>query len=415
MKPPSFLLPLAALLVLPTAVFAQDAALDLAPSGASASLGCLPIDVTLSPKSPATLRKPPAGLTAPEYGAITVGSGTHLRRMTVIVDNPPGKAPRLFLDLNSNGDFSDPITWTRQRQASPDGEMRVFYLGFASIPLPGTAIPVQIGLYRVVSPGGTAATKNPLVCFADYYFTGNMTFGAETDAVVLQDAHLTGPSGIHPGMPAGDWTLLIDRNRNGALGERGEVFDVAQPFNIGGVSYEISAMAADAHSLTLVKSARSVPEVAPAPVLAIGRKAPGFTAQTLSGKPVTFPDYYRGRLVLLQFWATWCPNCRKEMPDLSRAFNAYHARGVDFLGVSLDKAGQTAAVLAYTQAHRMPWPQIYDGKYLDAAVAQVYDLHSTPGLFLVDADTGKIVAMGAALRGENLTTTLEQALADRGR
>ncbi|MGH7952648.1 MAG: redoxin domain-containing protein, partial [Limisphaerales bacterium] len=103
-----------------------------------------------------------------------------------------------------------------------------------------------------------------------------------------------------------------------------------------------------------------------------GQKAPLFHVKTVDGKMVNFPADYKGKVVLLDFWATWCGPCRAELPNVIAAYQKYHDKGFDVVSVSLDRPRQGPALLQFIHDHNMTWPQIYDGGYWKAAIATEY-------------------------------------------
>ena len=133
----------------------------------------------------------------------------------------------------------------------------------------------------------------------------------------------------------------------------------------------------------IIKSDVMVAETLPLPILTAGHTALSFEATNTAGKNVKFPVAYKGRMVMLDFWATWCGPCRAEIPNIVSAYQKFHDRGFDILGVSLDRTNAAPKLAAFTQGHGMVWPQIYEGKFWLSAIAQQYAIDSIPHAFLV--------------------------------
>jgi thiol-disulfide isomerase/thioredoxin len=138
-----------------------------------------------------------------------------------------------------------------------------------------------------------------------------------------------------------------------------------------------------------------------------GTQFPDFAEQDLQGNPLSVAKY-KGELVLVDFWATWCVPCVAELPDIIQAYNKHHSNGFEVIGISLDKDEQK--LRSFLKTKEIPWAQYFDGQGWQNKLALKYGIPSVPATFLLDGD-GKII--GQDLRGEALEQALAKALTEK--
>jgi len=139
--------------------------------------------------------------------------------------------------------------------------------------------------------------------------------------------------------------------------------------------------------------------------LVAGAAFPDFEEKDVAGKPVSIAKY-KGKVVLIDFWATWCGPCVHELPNVIKAYEKHHDKGFEIIGISLDQDKEK--LTSFTEEKKMTWQQYFDGKGWGNKLAEKYGIQSIPATFLLDGN-GKII--GRDLRGEALEAAVTGALA----
>ena len=136
----------------------------------------------------------------------------------------------------------------------------------------------------------------------------------------------------------------------------------------------------------------------------VGEKLPDFSVADLDGDPISL-SAYRGKVVLLDFWATWCGPCVGEMPNVKRVFEKYRDRDFDVIGISLDT--DEAALRTFIEENNLPWRQIFSGEGWDSPLARQFGIRGIPAPWLMDRN-GKLLSPHA--RGAELERLVSEMI-----
>lgn len=140
-----------------------------------------------------------------------------------------------------------------------------------------------------------------------------------------------------------------------------------------------------------------------------GKPAPAFSVTGLDGKSYS-PESFKGKVLLIDFWAFWCGPCKAEMPNVVSTYEKYKDKGFVILGISLDNEKTKASMDGYIKEAKMAWPISYDGQGWQTPVAVQYGVRSIPRAILVDH---KGVVRYTSVRGEKLEEGVKALLAER--
>ena len=381
------------------------------------SMNVYPQKLNWSADRPASLKVMPKGVLSPLFATLKLGPKEAQSIFLIVLDAPANKPSRLFIDFNSDGDLSnDPKPeWTAQSYLSPKQKRCWVSTGGAMFPVRygKETLPIRLSMSRddVTYPEKTPLFL-PLYYKSDFGTAGSLKLSGKNYHALLYDALGKGDF-RGSGIPQNSGIFLwLDINGNGKAEERGELYEAYQPFNIGGETYVIQNLSEDGRTFELAISERKVKEILLPPDLAIGKPALAFEKQTMSGRTVRFPEDFKGKKALLYFWATWCGDCQRELHGVVKAYKKYHGKGLEILGATVENTNDTEQVVNdFVKDYGIQWEQIYNNLMWSGDLCQLYYISKTPTAFLIDGDTGKILASGLDLTGDQLEITLKREFA----
>jgi len=229
---------------------------------------------------------------------------------------------------------------------------------------------------------------------------GTIASDSQGHTLVLVDGDINGVFGTE-----GDF-YAVDVDADGTIygdTDGHEHFAIDEAFTLGERSFQL-AQVSPAGSWVRLEQTEYVPPKLP---LTPGHPAPDFSFTTLrDGRRLSLSDFH-GKVVLLDFWATWCEPCMAELPNVKEIYKKYHDRGFEIIGISLDTS--ESALRSELQKQGITWPQYYDGKGWDNQIAALYRVFAIPATFLLDREG---VIRYRDLRGEELEDKVAELLAE---
>jgi len=304
------------------------------------------------------------------------------RNCSWALDGDDASGYMFYADINANGDLSDD---PGRRFELEDGKyaLRLRLLAKSEDGTETYPVIKKIVVDRVALPGEEG--KQPaLLMYNRTRRSGQLVLESGGNPIPFT---ITGADGVYDS--AYNW-ISFDTNRDGTFDPDLEGYQISERYvNIGDKTYEF-AVDRYGRSITLTPLAEKRPARA---VLLAGYPAPEFEFVDLQGISRRLVDY-RGKVVLLDFWGTWCEPCKAVVPGLVAFYEEYHAMGFDIIGIAaLDKR---EVLLTFTAEKRMNWPQtIEDDK---GPIAMLYRITGWPSYFLICPDG--LIVVSAPCWGE---------------
>ncbi len=330
----------------------------------------------------------------PVFGTLVLGNSSDSLITLALDESLKDGFSYLYIDKNNNEDLtddSDPF-WDEDKKEywSKEELIDIYYKDSNS----RAAVPYPVKFYRY-----KIRHQNSIVAFRNGYREGFISLKDTAYKMAIIDDDLNGLFNVSE-----KGAIIIDINGDGILNghpDSPEYFLLTSPFNVNGITYRTKNISPAGDVITLVISDSVVmPKVA----LESGVEAPLFRTTSVADETIDL-NGYKNKVVLLDFWATWCKPWENERTYLQRIYNRYQSRGFEIIGLNLDS--NPAVLLDYLKTNKINWPQVSDGRGWDMSVVELYQVQAVPKNYLLDR---KGIIRYKDLHGVNLRNKIDELL-----
>lgn len=340
--------------------------------------------LTLAEKSTLQIRKAPTYQSKnPIYGKIIVGNSPAKQNIIVVIDEGDNQPPRIYVDVNNNRNLTDDGSpeWTKSESGGFFKDVVIKGTFLSGGKLQELNLPYSISRYR-----NEERKQTRIVFQSKFARSGELKIGNSIYKIVAQTFDKQGlfsnPQEI---------TVGIDTNQDGLISKSllsAEIFwggdGWGKPFNITGESYKIARVSESGDKMFLEVSPT---KVAPKNYISANSPAPEFSFQTLDNKTVKLSDL-KGKVVLLDFWATWCAPCIGNLPSIKKIYTQHQRSEFEIIGISLDGGETTKTTLNdlqnFVSKEQIQWLIAFDNGGWENAVAQMYNITGIPIHIVID-------------------------------
>lgn len=307
----------------------------------------------------------------PKFGTLILGNSSD-SLITLALDESKSEGfSFIYIDKNNNEDLTDDEEpfWDEDKNDywTKEALVDVHYKNGKK----KAAIPYPISFYRYKH-----RLTDTIVAFRNGYRKGYISLKDTTYKIAILDDNL---NGLFNDLETS--ALIIDVNKDGVLDgntDSAEYYPLTKPFCVNNETYRVKSITPPGDLITLsVADTMVLPKV----VLEPGFKAPTFRMTAIDGRIINLGDF-KDKVVLLDFWASWCKPWEKELSTLKHLYYRYHHQGFEIIGLNLDY--DLDLVKEFIATRRLRWPQISNSGGWEMPLVDIYRVEALPKNFLLD-------------------------------